>query len=202
MKKLILFFLIIPFISFSQNCNTYYLHLNDSLGDGWNGNSLSIIDSSGTIVYSTTLDTGFYTFDTICLPYDCYTVICDSGSSQSEVLWWFSDEFGRFTNISGGAPYLDTVCFSYNCTPLNESFESLPINWTNGVYNGFGQTTNLPWVRNQGPTPSPGTGPPFTWFGNYYMYLECASFPPGSYATLTADCVDHTQYDNLHLVFH
>ena len=139
MKKLILFFLIIPFISFSQNCNTYYLHLNDSLGDGWNGNYLSIIDSSGVTIYSTTLDSGFARVDALCLPDDCYTVVCDSGSSQSEVLWWFTDEYDRWwflnngAGIWGGAPYSDTACFSFNCTPPFESFESLPISWTNGI---------------------------------------------------------------------
>ena len=109
MKKLILFFLIIPFISFSQNCNTYYLHLNDSLGDGWNGNYLSIIDSSGATIYSTTLDSGFARVDTLCLPDDCYTVVCDSGSSQSEVLWWFTDEYDRWWFLNNGAGVKSSV---------------------------------------------------------------------------------------------
>ena len=59
MKNFLLTFLLLPFLSFSQNCDNYYLNLNDSLGDGWNGNYLSIIDSSGTIIYTTTLDSGF-----------------------------------------------------------------------------------------------------------------------------------------------
>ena len=207
MKRLILLVLILPFLGLSQNCNTYYLNLSDSLGDGWNGNYLSIIDSSGTTIYSTTLDSGFARVDTVCLPDDCYTIVCDSGSSQSEVLWWFTDEYDRWwflnngAGIWGGAPYSDTACFTYNCTPPFESFENLPITWTNGIYTGFGQTTNLPWVRNQGSTPTFNTGPSQTWIGNYYMYLECGSFPPGSYATLTADCVDPSFYNNLHLSF-
>ena len=154
MKKLILFFLIIPLIGFSQNCNTYLLNLNDSVGDGWNGNYFSIVDSSGAILFSTTLDSGFTSVDTICLPDDCFTVVCDSGINQSDVLWSFSN-LNNITLFSGGAPFLDSVCLPYNCTPSLESFESLPISWTNGVYSGFGQTTNLPWIRNQGSTPTP-----------------------------------------------
>ena len=200
MKKLILFFLIIPLIGFSQNCNTYLLNLNDSVGDGWNGNYFSIVDSSGAILFSTTLDSGFTSVDTICLPDDCFTVVCDSGINQSDVLWSFSN-LNNITLFSGGAPFLDSVCLPYNCTPSLESFESLPISWTNGVYSGFGQTTNLPWIRNQGSTPTPQTGPPNAFSGNWYMYLECAAFPPGSYATLTAECVDPSAFTNMHFSF-
>ena len=70
MKNFLFTFLLLPFLSFSQNCNTFLVHLNDSLGDGWNGNSLSIIDSNGITLYSATLDSGFYGLDTVCLPSD------------------------------------------------------------------------------------------------------------------------------------
>ena len=89
MKKILLYLLFIPFVSISQNCNTYYLQLNDSLGDGWNGNYISIIDSSGNIVFSTTLDSGLTTIDSVCLIDDCYTISCDSGFSQNEINWSF-----------------------------------------------------------------------------------------------------------------
>ena len=201
MKKFLLSLFLLPFISFSQNCNNFLIHLNDSLGDGWNGNYISIIDSIGNTLYSATLDSGSYRLDSVCLPDDCYTIVCDSGTSQSEVLWWISDEYDRPTGIFGGAPYNDTICLTSNCTPPFESFEILPITWTNGVYTGFGQTTDLPWVRNQGSTPTFNTGPTQTWWGNWYMYLECGSFPAGSYATLTANCVNPSNYSNLHLSF-
>ena len=201
MKNFLFTFLLLPFLSFSQNCNTFLVHLNDSLGDGWNGNSLSIIDSTGITLYSATLDSGFYRLDTVCLPSDCYTIVCDGGTNQSEVLWWIHDEYDRPLSIWGGAPYNDTICLTSDCTPPFESFEILPITWTNGVYNGFGQTTNLPWVRNQGGTPTFNTGPSQTWWGSWYMYLECGSFPIGSYATLTTNCVNPSNYSNLHLSF-
>jgi hypothetical protein len=137
MKKILLYLFFIPFVSISQNCNIYYLQLNDSLGDGWNGNYISIIDSSGNIVFSTTLDSGLTMIDSVCLIDDCYTISCDSGLSQNEVNWSFLSDNG-VELFSGGAPFFDTICFPYDCTPSLESFETLPISWTNGIYNGFG----------------------------------------------------------------
>ena len=200
MKKILLYLLFVPFLSISQNCNTYYLQLNDSLGDGWNGNYISIIDSSGNIVFSTTLDSGLTMIDSVCLFDDCYTISCDSGLSQNEVNWSFLSDNG-VELFSGGAPFLDTICFPYDCTPSLESFETLPISWTNGIYNGFGQTNNLPWVRNQGGTPTPQTGPGSAFDGSWYMYLECAAFPTGSNAILTSECVDVSIFNNMHLSF-
>ena len=160
----------------------------------------SIIDSSGTTIYTTTLDSGFYSMDSICLLDGCYTISCDGGSSQSEIDWSLSSSNG-VTLFSSGAPFSDTICFPYDCTPELESFESLPISWTNGVFSGFGQTTNLPWIRNQGGTPTQQTGPGAAFDGSWYMYLECAAFPPSSYATLTSECVDVSNFSNMHLSF-
>ena len=101
MKNFLLTFLLLPFLSFSQNCDNYYLNLNDSLGDGWNGNYLSIIDSSGTTIYTTTLDSGFNSMDSICLLDGCYTISCDGGISQSEIDWSLSSSNG-VTLLSSG----------------------------------------------------------------------------------------------------
>ena len=138
--------------------------------------------------------------DSICLLDGCYTISCDGGSSQSEIDWSLSSSNG-VTLFLSGAPFSDTICFPVDCTPNLESFENLPLSWTNGVYNGFGQTTNLPWIRNQGVTPTAQTGPNAAFDGNWYMYLECAAFPPSSYATLTSECVDVSNFSNMYLSF-
>ena len=200
MKKILLLILLLPFISLSQNCNTYFLNLSDSLGDGWNGNIISIADSTGLTIFSTTLDSGFASVDSICLDHACYTITCGGGTGQSEISWNITSNNG-IVLFSSGSPSVDTICFPYNCTPSTESFENLPISWTNGIYSGFGQTTDLPWIRNQGGTPTPSTGPGSAFEGSWYMYLECAAFPTGSYATLTSECVDISSYSNMHLSF-
>ena len=56
------------------------------------------------IFYSTSLDSGAYRLDTICLSDDCYNNVCDSGTSQSEVLCGY-DEYNRSLGICG-APYM------------------------------------------------------------------------------------------------
>ena len=113
MKKFILLLLFSPLLIFGQNCNTYYINMLDSLGDGWNGNTLSIVDSSGNILLSTTLSSGFSATDSICLTDDCFTITCDGGTSQSEVSWNFTDHNGTVL-FSGGAPYIDTISSSRN----------------------------------------------------------------------------------------
>ena len=209
MKKILLLLFIIPIIGFSQNCSQFYVNMYDSAGDGWNGDTLSILDSLGNTVFATTLSSGSFGVDSVCLQEDsivsanyCYTILCGGGINQSEVSWDFMDANGVVL-FSGGAPDSSLFCLPHYCTPPFESFESLPISWENGVYTGFGQTANLPWVRSSGSTPTPNTGPSGTNWGNgsYYMYLECGSFSQGSYATLTANCVNPVFYNNLHLSF-
>ena len=173
----------------------------DSLGDGWNGNVLSIVDSSGNILLSTTLNSGFSATDSICLTDDCFTITCDGGASQSEVSWNFTDHNGTVL-FSGGAPYIDTICMPYSCTPQIESFENITSPWTPGIYTGFGQTSNLPWLRHSGTTPTQNTGPSSAYDGNWYMYMECAAFPVGSDAILTANCISTSDFNNLHLSFY
>ena len=200
MKKLLLILFLVPLIGFSQNCNTLYLTMIDSSGNGWSGNMFTIVDSTGNTIFSTTLNSGSFGLDSICLPDDCYGISCNGGTNQNEVSWSLSDSNGTVL-LLGGAPYSDSICLPYNCTPDPDSFESPNLSWTNGVYNGFGQTTDLPWIRNQGPTSTNNTGPSYAFNGVYYMHLECASFPLGAYATLEAGCVNPLAYTNPYLSF-
>ena len=75
----------------------------DTWGDGWNGNVLSIVDTSGAQVATATLASGSAGTALVCLPDGCdYTVTRDGGSFQTEVSWDITDVNGTVL-ASGGA---------------------------------------------------------------------------------------------------
>ena len=80
--------------------------MDDSFGDGWNGNVYSIVDSEGNEVASGGLQSGSTGTDDLCLDDGCYTITVDGGSWQTEVSWSLGDL------ASGGAP--SSVDFSLN----------------------------------------------------------------------------------------
>ena len=96
------------------------INMNDSFGDGWNGNTYVITDLAGNEVTSGTLDDAQffvdannfagpeYGFDTACLAPGCYTITVGGGSYQSEVSWDISLEDGTVL-ASGGAPSSVTI---------------------------------------------------------------------------------------------
>ena len=84
------------------NENLVAVHMNDSWGDGWNGNVLTIYTDSLTI------ESGSYAFAELCLNDGSYTVSCGGGSYQSEVSWVMMDAAGD-TLLAGGAPYSDVL---------------------------------------------------------------------------------------------
>ncbi len=80
------------------NENLVAVHMNDSYGDGWNGNVLTIYTDSLTI------EAGSYAFAELCLNDGTYSVYCGGGSYQGEVSWVMMDAAGN-TLLEGGAPY-------------------------------------------------------------------------------------------------
>ena len=103
------------------NCisDTFTLEMNDSYGDGWNGNTLNL---NAMEFY---LNSGSQTIDTFCYDpqYGCLDITCDGGSWQEEISWTISNSLGIL--ISGGAPFQGALCnfldFSQTCQTLNLS---------------------------------------------------------------------------------
>jgi hypothetical protein len=79
-----------------EECDALTVAMQDSYGDGWTGNVLTIGDESFTIDAGDSAE-GCYTG-----PSDV-VVICDGGSWQSEVSWQILD--GDAVLLEGGAPY-------------------------------------------------------------------------------------------------
>ena len=107
------------------NCisgDSFTLSMNDSWGDGWNGNTILINQMS----YG--LTSGFNANETLCFDPEtnCIEVICDGGSWQSEVSWLISDISGNEL-LSGGAPYSGLLCIDNNTDTICQN-----INFTAG----------------------------------------------------------------------
>ena len=94
--------------------------LFDSGGDGWQGATYSIVNSSslgtttdeesGVVTHASgTLADGAQGYDWLCLPDGCYELLVSGGSAISEVGFEFLDEVGgHFQDLA--APYADHFC--------------------------------------------------------------------------------------------
>ena len=106
-------------INFNPNADTddgscclgsfYTVLMEDSYGDGWNGNTLTIGEQE------LELEEGSEQEIIICLPIseDCFNITCGGGDWQSEVSFTIYNMNGDII-ISGGAPFND--CFLEGCT--------------------------------------------------------------------------------------
>ena len=84
--------------------NDWDLQLVDSFGDGWNGNTLSILSCDyEELASGLTLDSGSSGTEDVCLlPSSTgYIIECGGGSFASEVTWTLSDQWGS-TILTGG----------------------------------------------------------------------------------------------------
>ena len=111
-------------------CFPLTLTMNDSWGDGWNGNTFTVTDSLGWTYFSTTLASGSFGTDSVCLsPNICYIITCDGGSFQSEVSWTLTSDVTGGVIVSGGAPYSAGLCsWPSGCMdPLASNYDTLAL---------------------------------------------------------------------------
>ena len=95
--------------------NALTLNMNDSWGDGWNGNVWNLYDLSGNVVATGTLLSGSSGTEAFCIPDGCYTLSCDNGSFQNEVSWTLTDTAGTVV-ASGGAPDAQNLNLNSLCS--------------------------------------------------------------------------------------
>jgi gliding motility-associated-like protein len=135
--------------------NTVILNMNDSWGDGWNGATYTLTNSSGTVVSTGTLATGLSGNVTLCLPNGCYNMAVSAGTWPGEVSWNFN--YNGNLVASGGAPTgnaqvpINIVCPPPPPTPQDCSGSQLVCadQTFNGVSSGPGNTSDLN-TANQG----------------------------------------------------
>jgi gliding motility-associated-like protein len=82
--------------------NNVVLNMLDSWGDGWNGATYTLTNSSGVVVSTGTLNTGTSGTVALCLPSGCYTMSVTAGTYPGEVSWNYV--LNGTTVGSGGAP--------------------------------------------------------------------------------------------------
>ena len=105
-----------PSIACPDSHFVYRLLLFDEGGDGWQGGSYRIYNSSsladvgeGKLQVSGTLADGFEGHHWVCLVDGCYEMVVGGGSAESEISFEFIDEIGQ--HFSGlNAPYDDHFC--------------------------------------------------------------------------------------------
>ena len=119
MKKYIyIIFCVLLFNSIYSQCDDSLLLLTmeDSWGDGWNGNTFCINDEC------TTLALGSFGTEEFCINLDIENpIMCGGGNWQSEVFWMLSNSDGT-TLATGGAPF--EGCVGGSCeNEIVESFE-------------------------------------------------------------------------------
>jgi len=104
----------------------YTIIMEDSYGDGWNGNTL-IIDT-----YELELEEGYEGEEIICLSgnENCFNVMCGGGSWQSEVSWSIYNNQQELI-LSGNAPY--NGCFLEGCTDSNACNYNIEATYENGT---------------------------------------------------------------------
>ena len=113
------------------------ISMEDSFGDGWNGNIYSIINSAGEEVAIGGLPSDGYTitpegtsgYDAHCLAADCYAISVAGGTYISEVSWSISTEYNGASIANAGGE--DVAAFGLgsdgDCSSLlgcNDSFAS------------------------------------------------------------------------------
>jgi len=115
MKKIIIILLSSLLIPCEDSVVT--LTMEDSWGDGWNGNTFCLNSEC------TTLQNGSYGTEEFCIDLSVEnSITCGGGNWQSEVFWSLSDPQG-VTIATGGAPF--DGCVGGTCE--NEIIESLQI---------------------------------------------------------------------------
>ena len=102
--------------------------MEDSYGDGWNGNTYEI-SADGSVIASGGLASGSFGVDTLCMPYGaCYSINVAGGSWASEITWTITnavtgdaiqtDEDGGLVNFYYG-DVADGVCGCTDESALN-----------------------------------------------------------------------------------
>ena len=95
-----------------SECTTNALVINmyDSFGDGWNGNTYTIIDTvTGVTQMEGGLLSGAFASESFCLDDGVYRIVVDGGAWQSEISWEVVVEGAEFVVVASGfAPHDDT----------------------------------------------------------------------------------------------
>ncbi len=122
----------------NAHINNYTLDMEDSWGDGWNGNTLTAIGTtSGTVYGPFTLASGSSVTANFSSSDYCFEIVCDGGAYQSEVSWTL---YSGETILTGGAPYYGNFG---NCALLDTDYSSWTFRYDNTFVRIFNYLDSL-----------------------------------------------------------
>lgn len=101
-----------PFVC---DMNTLEISMQDSYGDGWNGNTISMINSEGVEVLSFTLDGGYDGNLQFCVADGCYAFSLTTGSYTYEIAWQISMNGVDVASGEGGDIPIEVVGVNSDC---------------------------------------------------------------------------------------
>lgn len=178
--------ILLPVYAFSQctypMVNDIVIEMEDSYGDGWNGNYYYIYNSAGSQVASGTITAwengGNWDNDNLSLAPGNYTISVNGGAWQYEVSWEIINYGTGVTLASGGAPTTNT---SFYVGPVDDPTPSDIIVNTDGE----GCSDEITLYTYQGPNSqtlynstivaSQDIGFPFTFFGEEYTTVRLSA---------------------------
>ncbi len=185
----------VPLCNTSDQCN-YIFRLNDSFGDGWNGNTINIL-SNGVQVATATISSGSSATVTVPLcDNSALSLSWTSGSYASETSFTVEDPFGNviYTCTDGstisGTFFNDTVsCTPPSCpkpqnlTATTSTTTSVTLSWMEmGSATGWEIEYGTPGFTHGSGTTEQATTNPFTVTGltsstEYQFYVRAVCSP-------------------------
>ena len=132
--------------------NWVTLVMTDSYGDGWNGNTWTATSATGGNTYGPfTLSNGYSDSISFCMDHDCFDIICDFGSWQSEVGWTLIEN--GTSVLTGGAPATMQIGIgSGSCTTGCTDATACNYDSTAGLDDGSCEWTSCAGCAEDAPT--------------------------------------------------
>ena len=119
-----------------QVCGTVTLELYDSYGDGWNGNDMDVVTSSGTTTYG--MSSGSFISYTLTIAYQdtAHFIWQAGGSYTSECSYKVKDAYGTvlYTSPQGNAMTAGATQYSAQCNSLASCIAPTNLSVTTGAY--------------------------------------------------------------------
>ncbi len=119
-----------------QVCGTVTLELYDSYGDGWNGNDMDVVTSSGTTTYGMT--SGSFISYTLTIAYQdtAHFIWQAGGSYASECTYIVKDAYGTtlYSSPNGGLMTAGATQYSAQCNSLASCIAPTNLSVTTGAY--------------------------------------------------------------------
>jgi hypothetical protein len=119
------------------------VEMQDSYGDGWNGNVISMLNTLGDEVASFTLDSGSEGMIQLCVSDDCYSFSLTTGSYTSEISWQIMLAGLDIASGNGSDIPVDLVGINVSCNEPLENSQTIVLNEGWNMFSTYIEPTNF-----------------------------------------------------------